>query len=88
MDESYGFAPRYVAGGRLERGIENPARINDEDLIQCGASPAPLAPELAKEVRRVFMRTLLRFVEKHSAPMGAKSGAVNLVQRLGSARAG
>jgi hypothetical protein len=42
-------------------------------------------PELAKEVRRVFLRTVLRFVEKRSAPAGAKSGAVNFVQRFGSA---
>jgi hypothetical protein len=41
--------------------------------------------ELAKEVRRVFMRTVLRFVERRAAGPRGKSGAVNFVQRFGSA---
>ena len=45
-------------------------------------------PELQKEVRRIFLSTILRWMEKRAERVGlvrSKGGAVNLVQRFGSA---
>jgi hypothetical protein len=45
-------------------------------------------PDLTRAVRGTFLRTLLRWLERRAAPAGtrrARSGAVNFVQRFGSA---
>jgi hypothetical protein len=46
-------------------------------------------PALTRAVRGVFLRTLLRWLERRAAPAGtrrARSGAVNFVQRFGKVR--
>ncbi|NJN52362.1 MAG: hypothetical protein HC809_12000 [Gammaproteobacteria bacterium] len=82
-------ARRHHHPPRHRRRLTHPASAptRSSSTRPASASPAlrPTTPSSQSRCGGVFLRTLLRFVERRSAGKRAKSGAVNFVQRFGSA---